>query len=84
MEVRPLSMLTVIQDAYLFNISSEGVQVGGIRSTFGVLGAWTTVHHDRHDPVGMSLNCNWQAAYSVLDGSCALGPLWLRKVPLTD
>lgn len=32
--------------------SSEGVQVGGVRSSFGVLGAWTTVHHDRHDPVG--------------------------------
>jgi len=32
--------------------SSEGVQVGGVRSSFGVLGSWTTVHHDRHDPVG--------------------------------
>ncbi|KAH9949791.1 hypothetical protein B0H21DRAFT_725996 [Amylocystis lapponica] len=32
--------------------SSEGVQVAGVRSTFGVLGTWTTVHHDRHDPVG--------------------------------
>ncbi|GBE82987.1 hypothetical protein SCP_0500300 [Sparassis crispa] len=31
---------------------SEGVQVGGIRSTFGVLGAWTTTHHDQQDPVG--------------------------------
>ena len=33
-------------------ISSEGVQVGNVRSKFGVLGAWTTVLHDRHDPVG--------------------------------
>lgn len=32
--------------------SSEGVQVGGVRSSFGILGAWTTVHHDRLDPVG--------------------------------
>ncbi|CCL99733.1 uncharacterized protein FIBRA_01755 [Fibroporia radiculosa] len=32
--------------------SSEGIQVGGVRSSFGVLGAWTTVQHDRHDPVG--------------------------------
>ncbi|RPD77628.1 hypothetical protein L226DRAFT_458664 [Lentinus tigrinus ALCF2SS1-7] len=32
--------------------SSEGVQVGNVRSKFGVLGSWTTVLHDRHDPVG--------------------------------
>ncbi|KAI0667709.1 hypothetical protein C8Q78DRAFT_1052179 [Trametes maxima] len=32
--------------------SSEGVQVGNIRSKFGILGSWTTVLHDRHDPVG--------------------------------
>lgn len=32
--------------------SSEGVQVGGIRSPYGVLGAWTTVFHDAHDPIG--------------------------------
>ncbi|KAF8881908.1 hypothetical protein BD779DRAFT_1473206 [Infundibulicybe gibba] len=32
--------------------SSEGVQVGGARSAFGVLGAWTTVFHDAGDPVG--------------------------------
>ncbi|KAF9013076.1 hypothetical protein BDQ17DRAFT_1342684 [Cyathus striatus] len=31
---------------------SEGVQVGGIRSAYGVLGAWTTIFHDRDDPVG--------------------------------
>ncbi|TCD68516.1 hypothetical protein EIP91_010572 [Steccherinum ochraceum] len=32
--------------------SSEGVQVGGVRSSYGVLGTWTTVLHDIHDPVG--------------------------------
>ncbi|KZT09196.1 uncharacterized protein LAESUDRAFT_722920 [Laetiporus sulphureus 93-53] len=32
--------------------SSEGVQVGGVRSSFGVLGTWTTVDHAVHDPVG--------------------------------
>ncbi|KAF7980623.1 hypothetical protein HWV62_37414 [Athelia sp. TMB] len=31
--------------------SSEGVQVGGVRSLFGVLGSWTTVFHDVSDPV---------------------------------
>ncbi|OCH87969.1 hypothetical protein OBBRIDRAFT_758996 [Obba rivulosa] len=32
--------------------SSEGVQIGGVRSTFGVLGSWTTAQHNRSDPVG--------------------------------
>ncbi|KAJ8483358.1 hypothetical protein ONZ51_g4756 [Trametes cubensis] len=32
--------------------SSEGVQIGNVRSKYGVLGSWTTVLHDRHDPVG--------------------------------
>lgn len=32
--------------------SSVGVQVGGVGSSFGVLGAWTTVFHDHEDPVG--------------------------------
>ncbi|KAF8963017.1 hypothetical protein BDZ97DRAFT_1822636 [Flammula alnicola] len=32
--------------------SSEGVQVGGLRSDFGVLGSWTTIFHDADDPVG--------------------------------
>ncbi|KAG6898402.1 hypothetical protein C0992_004113 [Termitomyces sp. T32_za158] len=31
---------------------SVGVQVGGMRSMFGVLGTWTTVFHDLDDPVG--------------------------------
>ncbi|KAI9464950.1 hypothetical protein BJY52DRAFT_1202512 [Lactarius psammicola] len=32
--------------------SCDGVQVGGVRSSYGVLGIWTTVFHDHHDPVG--------------------------------
>jgi len=32
--------------------SSEGVQIGGVRSSFGVIGVWTTVQHEAHDPVG--------------------------------
>ncbi|KAL0961503.1 hypothetical protein HGRIS_006444 [Hohenbuehelia grisea] len=32
--------------------SSEGVQIGGVRSQFGVLGTWTTVFHDNDDPIG--------------------------------
>ncbi|KAH8795928.1 hypothetical protein DL96DRAFT_1646398 [Flagelloscypha sp. PMI_526] len=30
----------------------QGVQIGGVGSQFGVLGSWTTVHHDQDDPVG--------------------------------
>ncbi|KAF8625986.1 hypothetical protein AX17_006710 [Amanita inopinata Kibby_2008] len=32
--------------------SSVGVQVGGLRSSYGVLGAWTTIFHDDDDPFG--------------------------------
>ncbi|KAG2345310.1 hypothetical protein BDR05DRAFT_880443 [Suillus weaverae] len=32
--------------------SSEGVQIGGIASAFGVIGAWTGIRHDHRDPVG--------------------------------
>ncbi|PPR07753.1 hypothetical protein CVT24_003703 [Panaeolus cyanescens] len=32
--------------------SSEGIQVGGLRSFFGILGSWTTVFHEDDDPVG--------------------------------
>ncbi|KAI0252115.1 hypothetical protein BJV78DRAFT_1125038 [Lactifluus subvellereus] len=32
--------------------SCDAVQVGGVRSPYGVLGSWTTVFHDLHDPVG--------------------------------
>lgn len=44
---------------YIFQIisiySSEGIQIGGIRSSYGVLGSWTTVFHDDDDPVGALL-----------------------------
>ena len=33
-------------------ISCEGVQVGGLGSSFGILGSWTTTYHDEDDPVG--------------------------------
>jgi len=32
--------------------SCEGIQVGGLRSSYGVLGSWTTIFHDADDPVG--------------------------------
>jgi len=32
--------------------SSSGVQVGGVRSSFGVLGGWTTINHGPLAPVG--------------------------------
>ncbi|EDR02270.1 uncharacterized protein LACBIDRAFT_309620 [Laccaria bicolor S238N-H82] len=32
--------------------SLEGIQVGGLRSAYGVLGSWTTIYHDEDDPVG--------------------------------
>ncbi|GLB38685.1 putative F-box domain-containing protein [Lyophyllum shimeji] len=32
--------------------SSLGIQVGGVRAQFGVLGSWTTVFHESDDPVG--------------------------------
>jgi hypothetical protein len=32
--------------------SSAGVQVGAAQSQFGVLGTWTTVFHERDDPLG--------------------------------
>ena len=30
----------------------EGIQVGGLGSSFGILGSWTTIFHDIDDPVG--------------------------------
>jgi len=32
--------------------SSEGIQIGGLQSPFGVLGSWSTVFHENDDPVG--------------------------------
>jgi hypothetical protein len=46
---------TVLIGGSILNLSTSclGVQVGGIGSSFGVLGIWTTVFHDIDDPVGM-------------------------------
>jgi hypothetical protein len=32
--------------------SCEAIQIGEVRSKYGVLGSWTTIFHDPHDPVG--------------------------------
>ncbi|GJJ13931.1 hypothetical protein Clacol_008188 [Clathrus columnatus] len=32
--------------------SSEGIQIGGVASAMGVIGAWTGSRHAEHDPVG--------------------------------
>ncbi|KAF8272752.1 hypothetical protein EI94DRAFT_1769606 [Lactarius quietus] len=32
--------------------SCDGVQIGGVRSSYGILGIWTTIFHDPQDPVG--------------------------------
>ncbi|KAF8912947.1 hypothetical protein CPB84DRAFT_1670444 [Gymnopilus junonius] len=32
--------------------SSSGAQIGGIGSAMGVIGVWTTTHHDQDDPAG--------------------------------
>ncbi|KAJ3512975.1 hypothetical protein NLJ89_g3219 [Agrocybe chaxingu] len=32
--------------------SSEGIQIGGLQSGYGVLGSWSTIFHDSDDPVG--------------------------------
>lgn len=47
----PASLLSSITH-FTYVSSSEGVQIGGLRSSFGVLGAWTTIFHDSDDPVG--------------------------------
>ncbi|PFH51222.1 hypothetical protein AMATHDRAFT_75080 [Amanita thiersii Skay4041] len=31
---------------------SVGVQIGGLRSAYGIIGAWTTIFHDDGDPIG--------------------------------
>lgn len=38
-------------------LSSSGVQVGAVRSPFGVVGGWTTVHHAPLSPVGKFIDC---------------------------
>ena len=58
MEVRPQDPhLTARIQLSNLNIpaSSEGVQVGGVRSLYGFLGIWSSVEHDVNDPVGTSI-----------------------------
>ena len=55
MEVRDIFRYPVRFAAEMLVHSSEGIQVGNVRSKFGVLGSWTTVLHDRQDPVGTCL-----------------------------
>lgn len=54
--------------------SSEGVQVGGLRSFYGVLGSWTTIFHDIDDPVGEYVQDRQTNPFSKLQG-----PFWMRK-----
>ena len=44
--------------------SCEGVQVGGLGSSFGILGSWTTIFHDLDDPVGEDRNSGFQCISS--------------------
>jgi len=52
LEVYCYLFLLVVLNSTKKICSSEGVQVGGLRSAFGVLGSWTTIFHDADDPVG--------------------------------
>ncbi|OJA18314.1 hypothetical protein AZE42_09345 [Rhizopogon vesiculosus] len=44
--------LASVVESHNIQWSSEGVQIGGIASAFGVVGAWTGARHDPRDPVG--------------------------------
>ncbi len=68
----------VVADSDFFFYSSEGVQVGGLRSAFGVLGSWTTIFHDADDPVG-----KWRIFIEVLNERELMGfigPFWMHKL----
>jgi hypothetical protein len=41
-----------VDSPHLHRRSCEAVQVGAVRSSYGVLGSWTTTFHDPDDPVG--------------------------------
>lgn len=47
-----LTWLKGIQARRTPDWSSEGVQIGGIGSSTGVFGMWTTTEHRPEDPVG--------------------------------
>ena len=65
----------------LMTRSSEGVQVGSVRSKFGVLGSWTTVLHDRHDPVGKFLFPLASICRCLISKA---GPFWLWKTDMDE
>ncbi|TFY82906.1 hypothetical protein EWM64_g1100 [Hericium alpestre] len=51
--------------------SGECVQIGSVRSSFGILGTWTTVFHDQHDPVVPHI---LEAARAYMSGGTPLLP----------
>ena len=52
------------------------MQVGAAQSPFGVLGIWTTVFHERDDPVG-----TLKTHETLMTGTNKhQGPFWLRKI----
>lgn len=67
---------------FTFLFSSQGVQVGGLQSSFGVLGAWTTIFHDDDDPVGALPHLNFNSWR--IDIPLVLGPFWLRRQASTS
>ncbi|KAG6816407.1 hypothetical protein H0H87_006211 [Tephrocybe sp. NHM501043] len=54
---------------------SLGIQVGGLRSPYGVLGAWGTDFHEPDDPVGEPVFSMPKASASLY----ILGPFWMRR-----
>jgi hypothetical protein len=69
----------IVAPFFFISSSCEGIQVGGVRSSYGILGSWTTVFHEPLDPVGM---------FSVLrfvgfELNAIIGPLWMHKVKST-
>jgi hypothetical protein len=69
----PAPRLTRASAAFFFwegidpneSFSSEGVQIGGVRSSFGVLGAWTTTTHE----LGTCIAVDRRVLLSMADGS---------------
>lgn len=58
--------------------SSVGIQVGGVGSSYGVLGSWTTVFHEDEDPVGKRHVVFFPA--EGLKSRVTEGPFWMHKV----
>lgn len=45
-------MYSVGNSSLISTISIEAVQVGGVGSSYGAIGTWTTITHDEDDPIG--------------------------------